>query len=540
MDAASIVCGSIAYSWDLKCDEGKPTCAKCLKRGLECQYRDQVHIWFCDQTEEVAERGRKGTASPPRSQAVSKRRTSDEALQISPKLLTGDSTNRSLILNLAVKYCLPEWYLSSRAPEHSAPARYHMWNSMGSYTGAWSPMASIIAALCYTRCSQMTGDVAMRRKGLEMYQNALVAIRMALGRRSTAFEPDTVMAIGIMSIYEALEDATGSKGEMHSSAFVNLIRLMGPEAVASDPIHDIFCICRVHAICQALQQRRTTFFSRPEWLSIPFKTHPKNNYNLLADLVAELCTYLEAADILSSSTLSTSLPISPFTARLSLQSSCLSLRARFAAWATCPSTLAEFPPPRYMDQETARARSPETSGSATASFYIPLEYDKFETAETYLLYWTACLMLSGILKNNNKALLDLAAQSPSTDPRASASPSSTSTSSSSSSSFPPRLKSKYRISDSTVEDFDMATSIAATMDYCLRQDNGLFGVGPVILPLNTAMAWFETQPGCWQRLKWCRDLLKLMPLIQAGQLFRGLRLAPTMARKERWGFQKHL
>ncbi|MAD86853.1 MAG: hypothetical protein CL912_28185 [Deltaproteobacteria bacterium] len=43
-----------------KCDEGKPTCAKCLKRGLECRYQDQVHIWFCDQTEEAAARGRRG------------------------------------------------------------------------------------------------------------------------------------------------------------------------------------------------------------------------------------------------------------------------------------------------------------------------------------------------------------------------------------------------------------------------------------------------------------------------------------------------
>lgn len=276
-------------------------------------------------------------------------------------------------------------------------------------------------------------------------------------------------------------------------------------------------------ICQALQQRRATFFSRPEWLSLPFRTHLKNNYNLLADLVAELCTHLEAADILASPTISTCLSINPLTARLSLQKSCLSLRARFTEWAARLSTLAEFPPPRYMDQETARARSEDMGGDATASFYIPLEYDKFETAETYLLYWTACLMLSDILQNNNTALIDMLSKSPSQDPASLDSPCSTSTTSSST--IPSKSKSKHQMPDSTVEDFDMATSIAASMEYCLRQDNGLFGVGPVILPLNTAMAWFETQPSCWRRLKWCRDLMQLMPLIQAGQLFRGLRVS---------------
>ncbi|MAD86852.1 MAG: hypothetical protein CL912_28180 [Deltaproteobacteria bacterium] len=85
-----------------------------------------------------------------------------------------------------------------------------MWSFMGSYTGTWSPMASIIAALCYTRCSQMTGDVVMRRKGLEMYQNALMAKQVALGRRRTAFEPETVLAIGIMSIYEVGSSSSSS------------------------------------------------------------------------------------------------------------------------------------------------------------------------------------------------------------------------------------------------------------------------------------------------------------------------------------------
>ncbi|KAG4441739.1 hypothetical protein IFR05_002782 [Cadophora sp. M221] len=403
-----------------------------------------------------------------------------------------------------------------------------MWTSMGSYTGTWSPMANIITALSYTRCSQMTGDVGMRRKGLEMYQNALVSIRTALYKKSTKFAPDTILAIGIMSIYEALEDATGIKGETHSSAFVNLIQLMGPKAMVDDPIHDIFCICRVHAICQALQHRRSTFFSQQDWLTLPFNGRQKGNYNLLTDLVAELCTYLEAGDILDSTASSTSSsaspPIAPLRARISLQKACLSLQTRFKTWSTRAETLAEFPTPKYMDQETARAGSLDSRANATASFYIPLEFDKFETAETYLLYWTACLMLLQVLKSNNCALVELVLKSASLDVSLS--------STSASSTFPSREKSRYSIPDSTVDDFDMATSIAASMEYCLRQDNGLFGVGPVILPLNTAMAWFESQPSCWQRLKWCRDLLQLMPFIQAGQLFRGLRVSRIAVKGE--------
>jgi hypothetical protein len=46
---------------------------------------------------------------------------------------------------------------------------------------------------------------------------------------------------------------------------------------------------------------------------------------------------------------------------------------------------------------------------------------------------------------------------------------------------------KYVILDTTVDDFDMATSIVASMEYCLRQENGLLGVGPTIGPLNAAI-----------------------------------------------------
>ncbi len=58
----------------------------------------------------------------------------------------------------------------------------------------------------------MTDDVVMR-KGLEMYQNALMAIQVALGRRRTAFEPETVLAIGIMSIYELGSSSSSSARE---------------------------------------------------------------------------------------------------------------------------------------------------------------------------------------------------------------------------------------------------------------------------------------------------------------------------------------
>ncbi|KAL2061167.1 hypothetical protein VTL71DRAFT_7440 [Oculimacula yallundae] len=504
----------------IKCDEQKPVCTKCNKRGLQCRYRDQVQIWFWDQTEEVVEKSRVSTI-PPRFQADPRERTGDECLLLSPKIISGDAINRDFVLGLAVKYCLPEWYLAPNKI-NGMPARYYMCQSMGSYCGNWSPIANIMTALSYTRCSQITGDIEMRRKGLEMYQHALVSIRNALYSKTTTFAPETILAIGMMSVFAALEEAAGGKGELHSSAFVNLIRIMGPEAMKSDPMHDIFSICRVHAICQALQERRATFFSQKDWLTLPFKNRQKGNYNLMADLVAELCTYLEASDILDSPTSSL---LNTFQARLNLQTACLYLRTRFSEWATSARTLTESPLPRYMDHETARAGSLDPNSSATASFYIPLEFDKFETAETYLLYWTACLMLSQVLKSNNTALLALHSQSSSPDPQTAASPTSASTSSTPPLKSKSKTRSTYLIPDSTIEDFDMATSIAASMEYCLRQDNGMFGVGPVILPLNTAMSWFQSQPSCWQRLKWCTELLQLMPLIQAGQLFRGLKVS---------------
>ena len=72
---------------------------------------------------------------------------------------------------------------------------------LGNYSGIWSLVANAMSALAYTRCSHLTGDAGMRRKGLEMYQNDLVSIRGALDRRNTTFAPETVIAIGIMGLY---------------------------------------------------------------------------------------------------------------------------------------------------------------------------------------------------------------------------------------------------------------------------------------------------------------------------------------------------
>ena len=168
----------------------------------------------------------------------------------------------------------------------------------------------------------------------------------------------------------------------------------------------------------------------------------------------------------------------------------ISLQARLDEWErTCT---VDYPAPWYINHETAEI-GPESLGLAAASFYIPLDLSKYETAEVYLLHWKANLMLSDALNKN--ALLSLFSTPHKTNPSLTEYP------------FPkPQSPSrqelqKIEIEDTTSQDFYNATNIAASMEYCLWADNGLFGVGPVILPLNTAIAWFETRPSCREWLE---------------------------------------
>jgi hypothetical protein len=175
-----------------------------------------------------------------------------------------------------------------------------------------------------------------------------------------------------------------------------------------------------------------------------------------------------------------------------------------------------------------RKEASEESHPATANFHTQRDFKSFDTAEVYLLYWTAMLMLSGAMDKNNKLLIHLITlqfvyQSSITTP----SPLSRSLSISEPTSMSPRTKEQlkpYIIPNTLADDFDHATSITASMDYCLRADNGLFGVGPTIVPLKASIRWYSSQPSCYERMKWCVNLLQLVPLIQGNQLFKGLRV----------------
>lgn len=205
-----------------------------------------------------------------------------------------------------------------------------------------------------------------------------------------------------------------------------------------------------------------------------------------------------------------------FKVRAKLQDDCTKLGDEMSQF--IPIFKREYGAPLDTMKEDSHAN--DQSPGITASFYCPLHFQTMDGAEFYLSLWSARLRLSMTLRQNNVALIALLGLLPPT--YGLVNPDNIE--------FPPKyfnVKDLYMIPDTTGDDSRRVNSIARSVEYFERQDNGIMGIAPLMTPLHSAIAWFEGQPKCEEEAEWCWKIRDLGSATQAYQLHKALKVSNT-------------
>jgi hypothetical protein len=166
---------------------------------------------------------------------------------------------------------------------------------------------------------------------------------------------------------------------------------------------------------RSLTTRKSTFLSRPEWISIPWSTRTKNSFHQFLDLAGEAPGLLEEVDNLAAgNTRAECVPSGHYDVALRT----LDLINRMKSWEMVKSPrLPQGPPHVFSSSGTSmiptdklqpRAhRYPSRNPRATAA-----DFDGLQAARLMLFYWAVRLTLHTSIHNNSY----FSASSPGIDP----------------------------------------------------------------------------------------------------------------------------
>ncbi|KAH0834520.1 hypothetical protein FOPE_03713 [Fonsecaea pedrosoi] len=249
-----------------------------------------------------------------------------------------------------------------------------------------------------------------------------------------------------------------------------LVELRGPESHMTGSSHRLFLGFRSTAITHALATRKSIFLARPDWLTVPWKIHPKSDLDRLQDIMAQIATLLEKAERLrtaSTTTTATAAAAAAVPERTALVQQGWTFHSQLHTWyqrlvrkhTGCGALYWERP-------VSARFHLPIPSVFTTS-----LQFPTFEIARLHLSYWTMLLLLRTSILS-----LSLRESYPS-DTDTDAAPT------------PPSPPPPSEVPD--LPDHDLATMICKSMDFFLSDDARIMGPQNVFFALRVATHVFS-------------------------------------------------
>ncbi|KAF4506816.1 hypothetical protein G6O67_006859 [Ophiocordyceps sinensis] len=187
-----------------------------------------------------------------------------------------------------------------------------------------------------------------------------------------------------------LIDASG-QSSFHQT---DLVRSLGPEHFSTFPNHQYFVrVYRPLAVSSALFSRRDGFLSQQDWMSTPWKWHPKSPLDHLLDVVLRLPPILAAAaDLLPQ----------PATMTRCLEAqgllqSCFVIKMQFHEWLQSIILAPGSHQPPYWYQEPGQ-------GGSEIPFADPYAFRDGLTALVMLYYWMAHIPLHRCINSLHGAM----------------------------------------------------------------------------------------------------------------------------------------
>ncbi|KAI0016872.1 hypothetical protein F4780DRAFT_782815 [Xylariomycetidae sp. FL0641] len=209
----------------VKCDQGRPSCQRCIKRDELCQgYRDDASLIFRDETDKTTrtvEAASSGHAYPSRHHRRSRSSSDSHASTNNVGLAPEDAAVEAFMQNYVVQPCNQK---SSPGFLEHLPCMYKEVNVNGRYALRWA----VQAAACADGSRDARGG-ASQCEALHYYGRSLSAFAKSLSTPGKVPDDYDLMTVVMLDIFENVFFESPSMRGSHAQGMAQILRLRGHE-----------------------------------------------------------------------------------------------------------------------------------------------------------------------------------------------------------------------------------------------------------------------------------------------------------------------
>ncbi|KAH8692302.1 hypothetical protein BGW36DRAFT_387351 [Talaromyces proteolyticus] len=162
-----------------------------------------------------------------------------------------------------------------------------------------------IKALTTSYYSMRASDIRAYEESMRTYSDALKGVRFAVARRPPQLEPDILMSIMCLCLYENIIVTRARSWIEHYIAISHMIEMQGPEYYQTGRNRDILLAFRYTIIVSAGTRRYHCFLAQKRWKSIlePRETESFNPFDTLLNIAVAVPGLLHDLDSFKNGTL---------------------------------------------------------------------------------------------------------------------------------------------------------------------------------------------------------------------------------------------
>jgi hypothetical protein len=259
-------------------------------------------------------------------------------------------------------------------------------------------------------------------------------------------------------------------------------------------------------VFDALRRRKSTFLADPEWRDNPSKHEPYDLYGELWDLIVDLPSILEQADILSNEAKGSG----KFATGLSLYACCRSLYCNLQDWHS--ELQSQIPGPLYWAIPSS-VQNPVDSAGLGMVFPFSLQFQSLHVAQLVLIYWSALALLYNTMHQVYFVLESEYADQWYSDNHMMSQqeesmnrPAVETCFSKASEKVNSTTKWRTTKPPSVEEMIKLSRCICQSVEYCYQTNKGTLGPQSTVFCLWAAKQCFLSQSGYERELSWCSEI----------------------------------
>ncbi|KAF2751442.1 hypothetical protein M011DRAFT_395178 [Sporormia fimetaria CBS 119925] len=292
----------------VRCDETKPECMTCLRRGTKCPgYRPPqsfiLHTFDKDSDrpgiiKEDEERYKYANheeaqdhAQPVGDLSPSKARPLDAPL---PRPVSQSAMDRVQFLSSFLSLYLPKWKGEVLTPP-SAMMLY-----LPGLPSSKNVFSSALDAVSMAQLAVDNKNYPLIYRTRSTYGTALSVLLRAIMDPRDSLADETLLATYMLGLYEIFVGVTGGHGFFyHVQGLLHLLRLRGPASIKSQMAVDVFHGVRYNSLSIGYRMRKASILDTPEWLAVTAKSAKNDPYVSLIDIAISIPRLLERTDKLA-------------------------------------------------------------------------------------------------------------------------------------------------------------------------------------------------------------------------------------------------